>query len=158
MTWVEKVGNDQNVYVGVQYACDTPRICSLLVWLHFYSLKYAVTHIWLYIWTHSSRNASYRPALPGLVFIARPWVKSLLLLTNPCKSVSLSHTHAFLLLFHGKALVFLLSFWLLLQACLLLWWLYSVCSHLWRPLCVNSEVCECVNLPFSARLIVRFYP
>lgn len=99
--------------------CDMPWMCLLSVRLHFY------TYIRLYIWTHSSRNASYRLALPGPVFLARPWVKSLLLLTEPCKSVSLSLSHTFLLLLHGKAVVFPLSFWLLLQSILIFMVLFS---------------------------------
>ncbi len=123
-------------------------------------------YIWLYIWTRTSRNASYSLALPGLAFLARPWVKSLLLLTDLCKSVSLSHTHSFSsfmakLLFFCSPSGYSCSRAYFYGGFIQFAVIYG--DHVWDfrgvdPLEHFSEVCECVNPPFSARLIVRQKP
>lgn len=95
--------------------CDTPWPECVYFQSGFISIVVLNVQSHVYTnWTHSLCSSSYRLALPGLVFLSRRWVKSLLLLTDPCKSL----THTFLLLLHGKAVVFPLSFWLVLQSVL----------------------------------------
>jgi len=77
-------------------------VCVVILSVRLYLQSHVYTS-----WIHSFCNSSYHFALTGLVFLSRRWVKSLLLLTDPCKS--LSHTHSFssfmakLLFFHSPS-------------------------------------------------------
>lgn len=88
------MGEDWNVCVGVVYVCSRQFVirpeCVCFQSGFISIVLYMQSHVYT-SWIHSLCNSSYHFALPGLVFLSRRWVKSLLLLTDPCKS--LSHTH-----------------------------------------------------------------